>query len=131
MSKSKAEQIKSCSGEFVLALNDAMNVLHGKWKLPIIGLLMFGKKRYKELENQISNITPRMLSKELKELELNGIVKRRVINSIPVKVEYELTASGYALRTVLDAMIDWGLEHRKIQKGLIRNSMELPVDNLG
>ncbi len=120
--KSKAEQIKSCSGEFVLALNDTMNVLNGKWKLPIIGYLLFGKKRYRDMERDIENITPRMLSKELKELELNGIVKRMVHNTIPVKVEYELTESGMRLRDVLDAMIDWGLEHRKEQKELIAAS---------
>lgn len=118
---SKAAQIKSCSGEFVLAINDTMNVLNGKWKLPIIGLLMFGKKRYKELEREVKNITPRMLSKELKELELNGIVVRKVFDSIPVKVEYELTPSGYKLRSVLDAMIDWGLDHRETQKKLLKS----------
>ncbi len=57
-------------------------------------------------------ITPRMLSKELKELELNGMVKRTVYDTIPVTVEYELTKSGHSLSRVLDAMMLWGLEHR-------------------
>ena len=107
------EQIKSCSSEFVLALHDTLNVLHGKWRLPIIGSLLYGKKRFKELEREIPNITPRMLSKELKELELNGILKRTVFDTIPVTVEYELTKSGRSLNEVLDPMIKWGLEHRK------------------
>ena len=109
----KFDQIKSCSSEFVLALNDTLNVLRGKWKMPIIASLLYGKKRFKELEREIPHITPRMLSKELKELELNGILKRTVFDTIPVTVEYELTKSGKSLNDVLDPMIKWGLEHRK------------------
>jgi DNA-binding HxlR family transcriptional regulator len=106
-------RVKTCSTEFVLAVNDTLNVLNGKWKLPIIGALMFGKKRFKELERHMPRITPRMLSKELKDLELNGMVKRTVYDTIPVTVEYELTKSGQSLNSVLDAMMIWGLEHRK------------------
>jgi DNA-binding HxlR family transcriptional regulator len=114
---SQLEKVKNCSGEFVLAINDTMNVLNGKWKLPIIGSLLYGKKRFKELEREIPKITPRMLSKELKDLEVNGIVIRTVYDTIPVTVEYELTKSGNSLNTVLDAMIAWGLQHRKLVIG--------------
>ena len=114
MSKSsELEKIKSCSAQFVLAINSTLNVISGKWKLPIIGSLLYGKKRYKELEKEIPKITPRMLSKELKDLEVNGIVKRTVHNSIPVLVEYELTVSGQSLHQVIEPMIEWGLQHRK------------------
>jgi DNA-binding HxlR family transcriptional regulator len=106
-------KVKSCPTHFVLAINDALNVLAGKWKLPIIGSLLFGKKRFREMEREIPKITPRMLSKELKDLEINGIVKRTVHDTIPVTVEYELTESGQSLRDVLDVMISWGLEHRQ------------------
>jgi len=102
-----------CSSEFVLAVRDTLNVIRGKWKLPIIGSLCYGKKRFKELERDISKITPRMLSKELKELELNSIVKRTVYDTTPVTVEYELTPSGKRIKQVLDAMVKWGLEHRE------------------
>lgn len=108
------KNVKHCSSEFILAINDTLNVLNGKWKLPIIGGLLFGKKRFKELERCIPNITARMLSKELKELELNGMVKRTVYNTIPVTVEYELTKSGKSLTMVLDTMAVWGLRHRKM-----------------
>jgi DNA-binding HxlR family transcriptional regulator len=107
-------KVKSCPTQFVLAINDTLNVLVGKWKLPIIGSLLFGKKRFREMEREIARITPRMLSKELKDLEMNGIVKRTVHDTIPVTVEYELTASGKTLSNVLDSMIDWGMQHRKI-----------------
>ena len=83
--------------------------MSGKWKLPIIGSLMFGKKRFRELERDIPKITPRMLSKELKDLELNGMVSRTVYDTIPVTVEYELTKSGFTLSEVLDKMMEWGV----------------------
>ncbi|SCD20602.1 hypothetical protein PSM36_1785 [Proteiniphilum saccharofermentans] len=104
---------KQCAGSYVLAINDTMNVVSGKWKLPIIGALFFGKKRFKELERNIPKITPRMLSKELRDLEMNGIVTRTVYDSVPVTVEYELTRSGQSLTKVLDVMVEWGLEHRE------------------
>ncbi|NVO18538.1 MAG: helix-turn-helix transcriptional regulator [Bacteroidetes bacterium] len=107
-------KVKSCPTQFVLAINDTLNVLVGKWKLPIIGALLFGKKRFREMERDIPKITPRMLSKELKDLELNGIIKRTVHDTIPVTVEYELTPSGKSLSNVLDVMIEWGLHHRKM-----------------
>ena len=114
MANAKAiERARSCSTEYVLALNDTLNVMSGKWKLPIIGSLMFGKKRFRELERDIPRITPRMLSKELKDLEMNGMVSRTVYDSIPVTVEYELTKSGLTLTSVLDTMMEWGVAHRK------------------
>ena len=66
------------------------------------------------MEREIPRITPRMLSKELKDLEINGIIRRTVHDTIPVTVEYELTASGKTLNNVLDVMIEWGLQHRKM-----------------
>ncbi len=122
---SELAKVKKCSGEFVLAINDTMNVLNGKWKLPIIGSLLYGKKRFKELEREIPKITPRMLSKELKDLEVNGIVTRTVYDTIPVTVEYELTESGNTLNMVLDAMIAWGLQHRKIVIGKKKKVAEI------
>lgn len=107
------KNVKNCSTEYILAVNDTLNVLNGKWKLPIIGTLLFGKKRFKEIERCIPNITARMLSKELKDLELNGMVKRTVYDTIPVCIEYELTRSGKTLTLVLDSMAVWGLRHRK------------------
>lgn len=107
------KQAKACSIEYVLAINDAMNVISGKWKLPIISTLLFEKKRFTEIQRNIPKITPRMLSKELKDLEMNGIVKRIVYDTTPVSVEYELTSSAKSLGHVLDTMLEWGLKHRK------------------
>lgn len=107
------DRARTCSTEYVLAINEAINVMSGKWKLPILASLMFGKKRFKELERDIPGITPRMLSKELKDLELNGMVRRTVYNTTPVMVEYELTPSGLSISEVLDKMMEWGMRHRQ------------------
>lgn len=107
------EEATSCPIQFVLAINDTLNVISGKWKLPIIATMSFGKQRFTEIQRNIPKITPRMLSKELKELELNGIVKRTVYDSIPVAVEYELTESARQLSDVMNSMISWGINHRR------------------
>jgi DNA-binding HxlR family transcriptional regulator len=106
-------EVKACPVQFVLAVNDTLNVINGKWKLPIIGSLLYNKKRFTEIQRNIPRITPRMLSKELKDLEMNGIVKRVVYDTQPVSVEYELTSSALSLREVLDVMVEWGVRHRK------------------
>lgn len=105
--------MSQCTGEYVLAVNDTMNVLSGKWKIPVIAVLLYGKRRFTELEKAIPKINPRMLSKELRDLEANGIVERTVHNTVPVTIEYELTESGYSFRKVLEMMLEWGMEHRK------------------
>jgi DNA-binding HxlR family transcriptional regulator len=105
--------IKECPNSYTLAVNDTKNAITGKWKLSIIAMLLFGKKRYSELEKGIPKINPRMLSKELRDLEANGLVMRNVYNTVPVTVEYELTKSGKTFQKVLDVMVEWGMEHRK------------------
>ena len=107
------KEIKACPIQFVLAVNDTLNVISGKWKLPIIGSLLFEKKRFTDIQRNITKITPRMLSKELKDLEMNGMVKRTVYDTTPITVEYELTESGKLLSDVLDKMLEWGIQHRE------------------
>lgn len=102
----------ACAG-YALPIKDTLDVLSGKWKLPIIGSLFYGKKRFKELEREIPKITPRMLSKELRELEMNQLISRTVYDTVPATVEYEVTPYGRTLRDVLDALSKWGLTHRK------------------
>ena len=96
----------------LLPVRDALDVLSGKWKIPIIVALMQGNYRFRELHRQVSGITTRMLSKELKELELHGLVKRTVYDTLPVSVEYELTPHGQSLKQVMDALFKWGSTHR-------------------
>lgn len=97
----------------ILPVRDALEVLSGKWKLPIIISLMFGNKRFSQIAKEVPGITDKMLSKELRDLEANELVKRSVYNSIPVVVEYSLTEYGFSLKNVIAVLRDWGATHRK------------------
>jgi DNA-binding HxlR family transcriptional regulator len=111
------KEVKTCPIQYVLAVNDTLNVFNGKWKMPILASLLFEKKRFTEIQRNIPKITPRMLSKELRDLEANGVVKRTVYDTIPIAVEYELTESAKLLDGVLDKMLEWGLQHRQSVMG--------------
>jgi DNA-binding HxlR family transcriptional regulator len=89
-----------------------LDVVGGKWKLVLISILRDGKKRFKELSRE-AGITPRILSKELQELEMNGLVNREVCDTKPVTVEYSLTAYSESLSDVIMAMHKWGIDHRR------------------
>ena len=99
--------------KILLPVKDALDVLSGKWKLQIILSLTFGKKRFKQVQREIPGITPKMLSKELKDLEMNELVERRVYDTLPVSVEYELTTYGKTLKPLIGELHKWGAKHRK------------------
>ena len=95
------------------AVSDALYVIGGKWKLRIIVALSDGSKRFNELQRLITGISAKVLSNELKDLELNGFVKRTVYaDSMPVSVEYERTEYADTLTDVLTALHEWGAMHR-------------------
>ena len=98
--------------EEVKALQDTLYVIGGKWKLPILNSLCNGNKRFREIERSIPGITTRMLSKELKEMEMNKIIKRTVIDSTPVLIQYEPTEYCKSFGDIIQAMIQWGKAHR-------------------
>ncbi len=106
---------QDCPRQLILALKDTMNAVSGKWKLPIIAALAHGRNRFKDLLQAIERITPRMLSRELKELEINGIITRDANGQAPALIAYTLTESGRKIVEVIDAMIEWGLAHRKAE----------------
>ncbi|MEP6583353.1 MAG: helix-turn-helix domain-containing protein [Ginsengibacter sp.] len=106
-------QKKTFQSKDILALGDAMDILNGKWKISIMCSLNENKKRFKELQRDIGRITGKMLSKELKELEMNELVNRNVLNTKPVTVEYELTSYGATLEKVIEELVNWGTKHRK------------------
>lgn len=85
-----------------------LEVIGGKWKCLILHHLLDGKKRFNELKKLIPTVSQRMLTSQLRELERNGIVHRKVYAQIPPKVEYSLTDLGKSLEPVLWAMHDWG-----------------------
>lgn len=102
----------ACNG-ILRPVRDSLDVLNGKWKLPIIIALTFGEKRFGEIVQEVHGITDRMLSKELRDLEMNGLVMRNIQDTYPVKVTYALTEHSKTLRPVIDSLRDWGILHKK------------------
>jgi len=101
-------------------IRDALYVLNGKWKLPLIFSLTESPKRFGELQRVLEGITPKVLVKELKDLELNGFVLRKVHPTTPVTVIYEVTPYADTLRNVLNELKEWGFQHREKIKADMR-----------
>lgn len=114
----------TCSGvdhkERLLGMNDAIEVLSGKWKIQLLGTLIFkGKMRFMDLLREIDGIAAKMLSKELQDLESNQLITRTVLQTKPITVEYEITEYGKSLRPLIIEITDWGMRHRqRIMRGV-------------
>ena len=103
---------------------DALYVIGGKWKLRIIVALTEGNRRFNEMQRLIDGISAKVLSTELKDLELNGFVRRNVFTGTPVVVEYELTEYAETLGGVLQALSEWGAKHKEmVKKGMHREEV--------
>jgi DNA-binding HxlR family transcriptional regulator len=94
-------------------VQNTLAVISGKWKLPILMSMYSGKSRFRDLQRSIPNITTRVLSKELKDLESNKLIIRIVQDTYPVTIDYKLTTHSYTLTPVVDEMIKWGKQHSK------------------
>ena len=110
------------------SIADALYVIGGKWKLRIIVALKDGNKRFNELHRVIEGISAKVLSTELKDLELNGFVSRNVFTGTPVIVEYELSQYAETLNEVLQALSEWGAMHRQSVRRSMKNGK--PVEAL-
>ncbi len=108
---------------YIRPVRDVIDMIGSKWKLPILVALGFKDHRFNELERQIQGITPRMLSRELKDLEFNKLVKRVVSCPDDNIVKYGLTEEGKSLEQVITAMRIWGTDYRK--KIMKKNDFEL------
>lgn len=107
-------ELTTCKSQNTLAIRDTLDVVGGKWKLPIVHVLKFlGPMRFNELQRHLDGITSRMLSKELKELELNQLVRREVYDTVPVTIMYEATEHADSLCPLIESLINWGVSHRK------------------
>jgi|GEM_PF-120938 DNA-binding HxlR family transcriptional regulator len=101
--------------EKICPVEHSVNLLGGKWKLPIIhALVANGVVRFKELERIISGITPKMLTTQLRSLEADGLVERKVYATVPPTVEYKLTEIGKSIRPMILELEKWGLYHQQI-----------------
>ncbi len=95
------------------AVSDALYVIGGKWKLMIIIAMARGNSRFTELQRQVKGISARVLSAELKDLELNGFIVKEVAVGYPVTIEYKLLPYSHTLEELVGAMTRWGMQHRK------------------
>lgn len=110
------ENHQAC-GKRIMAIHDTMDVLGGKWKIKILSSLIFGKKRYSEILKEVTGISGKMLSRELKDMEMNLLLKRTVLDTKPVTVQYELTQYCENLMPIINSLAEWGTGHRKIITG--------------
>ena len=94
-----------CPAEFTLGL------IGGRWKIPIIFHLLTGRKRFSDLSRAIGGVTQKMLTQQLREMERDGLVERKVFAEVPPRVEYSLTELGASLEPVVESMCRWGTAH--------------------
>ena len=88
-----------------------LELIGGKWKGIVLYYLLDGRLRFSELKQKIGCVTQRMLTKQLRELEADGLVNRTVHAEVPPKVEYELTEEGETLKPLIIALKNWGDQH--------------------
>lgn len=114
------QQTPELATERMLALKDALELLSGKWKFCILlNLYNYGTMRFKDLLATSKGITPKVLSKELQELEENLLLTRTVNNTKPVTVAYALTPHAIETQPVINALVEFGMKHRaKIKSSL-------------
>ena len=94
-------------------VRDFLDVISGKWKLPIIISIGVGNERFTDIQESIPGITPKVLAKELKELEQHKLIKRIITEDYPVKITYKHEPYADTLTPIIYALKDWGLNHQK------------------
>ena len=101
------KDIQKCPVEVTLQL------IGDKWKVLIIRELLTGTKRFGELKKSVGNITQKVLTSNLRTMESNDLISRKVYAEVPPRVEYTLTETGHSLKPILDSMVVWGTEYQK------------------
>ena len=105
--------MKKQKTEYKCPLEATMDIIGGKYKGIILGYLIGRTLRYNELQKLIPQATPKMLIQQLKELERDGLIHRKMYPEIPPRVEYTLTERGHSLMRVLDQLCTWGNENKE------------------
>lgn len=90
-----------------------LTLIGDKWKVLILRDLMTGTKRFGELKKSIGNVSQKVLTAQLRNMEENGLVNRKVYAEVPPRVEYSLTQLGQSLKPILDAMLSWGEDYKR------------------
>lgn len=102
----KKEDLPACPVETTLSL------IGDKWKVLILRDLMPGTKRFGELKKSIGSVSQKVLTVQLRDMEANGLISRKVYAEVPPRVEYSLTNLGKSLKPILDAMKNWGEDYK-------------------
>jgi DNA-binding HxlR family transcriptional regulator len=110
----KNENDKTTCEKAINLVSDSIFVLGGKWRILVLIAIRFENKRFSEIAKSIPNITEKMLSKELRFLELNQLIKRTTYDGYPVKIEYAITEHGKTLDPILLELKNWAKAHRKV-----------------
>jgi DNA-binding HxlR family transcriptional regulator len=109
---------QKCHKADIMAIHDAMDILSGKWKISILSsMCYYSERRFSDILNDLRGISNKQLSKELKELEINKLVKRTVLDTQPVTVQYNLTEYGWTLQDLIQDLAAWGTKHRRVIMG--------------
>lgn len=108
----KKKEHKECLSALV-PVRDTLDVIGGKWKLLILISIAEGNRHFREIERSIPKLSTKVLAKELKELEINKLVSRTIIDDYPVRIEYTVTSHAKSLQKVIKELRNWGLIHRK------------------
>ncbi len=104
------KELPNCPVETTLML------ISDKWKVLILRDLMNGTMRFGELKKSIGNVSQKVLTAQLRQMEASGLVNRKVYAEVPPRVEYTLTEIGYSLKPILDAMSEWGESYKEKNK---------------
>jgi DNA-binding HxlR family transcriptional regulator len=119
---------KNENKEFMLnfcPMRTAINVIGGKWKLLILSYLMTGPKRYGELFRLMNEISEKMLIQELRELEADLIIERKIYHQVPPKVEYFLTQHGHSMQPIIESMLEWGESYKnRAERQLVEEEVD-------
>jgi len=100
-------------------VENALKLIGGKWKIPIIHHLSKKKLRFGQIKKLLNQITQQMLSKQLKEMEIDGLINRKVYSIVPPKVEYSLTDFGKSVLPILDSLYSWSVKKNKVITKLV------------
>lgn len=102
----------TCTSEHARDVDEFFKAVRGKWKVPILGALVGGTRRFGELQRRVPGITQKVLTAQLRQLERDGLVRRRAYAEVPPRVEYALTPKGMSLLPILKSTWVWGRVHR-------------------
>ena len=118
MTKNKHIDIDGICLSMMDPIRETLDVISGKWKMLILLAIMNGRQRFCEIENSIPKISPKVLAKELKEMEQHQLIKRTVYAERPVVIEYTPTSYSLTLKELMKALYEWGRGHQKRKEHL-------------